>query len=144
MITLALRTLCLLILLIPATTAMGQEVDWKTTVGQAVDTLQHYIRFDTTNPPGDVTAAADFLQDILEREGLTVTRYEASPGKFNLFARLKGSGEAKPILLLHHMDVVPADASRWDNVNPFGGELKDGYIWGRGAIDMKGTGVLQL
>jgi len=123
---------------------MGQDVDWKTTVGEAVATLQHYIRFNTTVPPGEVTEAADFLQDILEREGLTVSRYEASPGKINLYARLKGSGDAKPILLLHHIDVVPADASRWDPVNPFGGELKDGHIWGRGAIDMKGTGVLQL
>ncbi|MCA9470107.1 MAG: M20/M25/M40 family metallo-hydrolase, partial [Nitrospira sp.] len=65
------------------------------------------------------------------------------PGKINLAARLKGSGKAKPIVLIHHMDVVPADTSRW-RIDPFGGELKDGYIWGRGAIDMKGTGVLQL
>ncbi|MCA9473985.1 MAG: M20/M25/M40 family metallo-hydrolase [Nitrospira sp.] len=144
MIILALRTFCLLFLLIPATTAMGQDVDWKTTVGEAVDTLQQYLRFNTTNPPGDVTGAADFLQKILEKEGITVTRYEAAPGKINLYARLKGTDKAKPILLLHHMDVVPADASRWNGVDPFGGELKDGHIWGRGAIDMKGTGVLQL
>jgi acetylornithine deacetylase/succinyl-diaminopimelate desuccinylase-like protein len=144
MIPFALRIFCLLILLVPATAAMGQDVDWKATVGEAVDTLQHYLRFNTTVPPGDVTEAAGFLQDIIEREGLTVTRYETAPGKVNLSARLKGSGDAKPILLLHHMDVVPADASRWDSVDPFGGELKDGHIWGRGAIDMKGTGVLQL
>jgi acetylornithine deacetylase/succinyl-diaminopimelate desuccinylase-like protein len=144
MISFVLRTVCLLILLTIPPTAMGQEVDWKTTVGEAVDTLQHYLRFDTTNPPGDVTEAAGFLQNILEGEGLTVTRYEAAPGKINLHARLKGSGKAKPIVLLHHMDVVPADTSRWDPVDPFGGELKDGHIWGRGAIDMKGTGVLQL
>ena len=144
MITLCLRTLCLLILLLPPTAAMGQNVDWKTTVGEAVEALQHYLRFNTTVPPGDVTEAADLLQDILEREGIPVTRYEASPGKVNLYARIKGSGDAKPILLLHHMDVVPTDASRWEPVDPFGGELKDGYIWGRGAIDMKGTGVLQL
>ena len=144
MIPLCLRTLFLLILLVPPTMAKGQDVDWKTTVGEAVDTLQQYLRFDTTNPPGDVTEAADFLQKALEKEGLTVTRYEAAPGKMNLLARLKGTGKAKPILLLHHMDVVPADASRWDGFDPFGGEMKDGYIWGRGAIDMKGTGVLQL
>jgi len=141
--SLSLRTLCLLFLLLPATPTMGQEVDWKATVGEAVGTLQAYLRFNTTNPPGDVTEAANFLQDILQQEGLTVTRYEGVPGKINLAARLKGTGNAKPILLLHHMDVVPADASRWP-VDPFGGELKDGYIWGRGAIDMKGTGVLQL
>jgi acetylornithine deacetylase/succinyl-diaminopimelate desuccinylase-like protein len=133
-----------LFLLVPTTASIGQDVDWKTTVAEAVDTLQHYIRFNTTVPPGDVKEAADFLQGILEREGITVTRYEASPGKSNLSARLKGTGDGKPILLLHHMDVVPADASRWDPVNPFGGEIKEGHIWGRGAIDMKGTGVLQL
>jgi acetylornithine deacetylase/succinyl-diaminopimelate desuccinylase-like protein len=144
MIIWGLGTLCLSLLLVSPTTATGQEIDWKKTVGEAVDTLQRYIRFDTTNPPGDVTGAAGFLQDILEREGLTVTRYEAAPGKVNLAARIKGSGDAKPILLLHHMDVVPADVSRWDSVDPFGGALKDGHIWGRGAIDMKGTGVLQL
>jgi acetylornithine deacetylase/succinyl-diaminopimelate desuccinylase-like protein len=133
-----------LFLLVPTTASIGQDVDWKTTVAEAVDTLQHYIRFNTTVPPGDVKEAADFLQGILEREGITVTRYEASSGKSNLSARLKGTGDGKPILLLHHMDVVPADASRWDPVNPFGGEIKEGHIWGRGAIDMKGTGVLQL
>ncbi|MDH5563653.1 MAG: M20/M25/M40 family metallo-hydrolase [Nitrospirota bacterium] len=144
MIYFTLRTLCLLFLLVFPTTSMGQEVDWKPTVGEAVGTLQQYLRFNTTNPPGDVTGAADFLQDIFEREGITVKRYEAAPGKINLSARLKGTGDGKPILLLHHMDVVPADASRWDSVDPFGGEIKDGHIWGRGAIDMKGTGVLQL
>lgn len=144
MIPLCLKTFCLLILLALPTLALGQEVDWKTTVGEAGDTLQQYLRFDTTNPPGDVTDAAQFLQRILEKENIPVTRYEAAPGKINLAARLKGSGSAKPILLLHHMDVVPADASRWNDINPFGGEIKDGQIWGRGAIDMKGTGVLQL
>ncbi|HNP31176.1 MAG TPA: M20/M25/M40 family metallo-hydrolase [Nitrospirales bacterium] len=139
-----MKTLCLLFLLMPTTAAMGQDVDWKTTVGEAVDTLQQYLRFNTTNPPGDVTEASNFLQKLLEKERITVKRYEAAPGKVNLAARLKGTGKAKPLLLLHHMDVVPADASRWDGINPFGGELKDGYIWGRGAIDMKGTGVLQL
>jgi acetylornithine deacetylase/succinyl-diaminopimelate desuccinylase-like protein len=123
---------------------MGQDVDWKKTVGEAVETLQHYLQINTTNPPGDVTEAAEFLHDIFEREGILVTQYEGAPGKINLAARLEGSGDAKPILLLHHMDVVPADASRWEPVDPFGGELKDGHIWGRGAIDMKGTGVLQL
>jgi acetylornithine deacetylase/succinyl-diaminopimelate desuccinylase-like protein len=144
MIPFCIKILCLLFLLVPATRSMGQDVDWNTTVREAVDTLQHYIRFNTTNPPGDVSEAADFLQNLLEREGITVTRYEAAPGKINLYARLKSTGKTKPILLLHHMDVVPADASRWNPVDPFGGEMKDGHIWGRGAIDMKGTGVLQL
>lgn len=126
------------------TPADAQDVDWKKTAAEAADTLRQYIRFDTTDPPGKVTEAAEFLQGILEREGLPVSRYDSAPGKVILVSRLKGSGSgAKPILLLHHMDVVPADSSRWE-VDPFAGELKDGYIWGRGAMDMKGTGTLQL
>jgi acetylornithine deacetylase/succinyl-diaminopimelate desuccinylase-like protein len=144
MITVVLRTLYLLFLLLPVTTAMGQEIGWKATAGEAVDTLQQYLQFNTTNPPGDVTEAANFLQNLLDKEGIGVKRYEAAPEKINLSARIKGTGKAKPILLLHHMDVVPADASRWNSVDPFGGEMKDGHIWGRGAIDMKSTGILQL
>jgi acetylornithine deacetylase/succinyl-diaminopimelate desuccinylase-like protein len=134
-----------LLLLLLASPAVSQEVDWKSTAGEAAETLSRYIRFDTTVPPGDVTEAAAFLQGILEREGLAVERYQAAPGKVTLVARLKAEGTpaGKPILLLHHMDVVPADASRWD-VDPFGGVVKDGHIWGRGAMDMKGTGTLQL
>ena len=113
MITVVLRTLYLLFLLLPVTTAMGQEIGWKATAGEAVDTLQLYLQFNTTNPPGDVTEAAIFLQNLLEKEGIGVKRYEAAPEKINLSARIKGTGKAKPILLLHHMDVVPADASRW-------------------------------
>jgi acetylornithine deacetylase/succinyl-diaminopimelate desuccinylase-like protein len=127
-----------------APSALAEDVDWKKTAAEAVDTLRQYIRFDTTDPPGNVTEAAAFLEGILERDGLSVTRYDSAPGKVILVSRLKGSGSgAKPILLLHHMDVVPADPSRWD-VDPFAGEVKDGYIWGRGAMDMKGTGTLQL
>jgi acetylornithine deacetylase/succinyl-diaminopimelate desuccinylase-like protein len=123
---------------------LAQGIDWKSTAGEAVETLREYIRFDTTVPPGDVTEAAAFLQEILAREGIEARRYEAGPGKITLVARLAGSGPDKPVLLLHHMDVVPADAGRWAGVDPFGGELKDGHVWGRGAMDMKGTGVLQL
>ncbi|MFQ5789361.1 MAG: M20/M25/M40 family metallo-hydrolase [Acidobacteriota bacterium] len=134
--------------LILSSVARAQEIDWNETAKEAVETLREYIRIDTTVPPGDVRPSADLLGAILEREGLKVRRYESAPGKVNLYARLESSGEegsrtAKPILLLHHMDVVPADASRWP-VDPFGGELKDGYVWGRGAMDMKGLGTAHL
>ncbi len=134
-----------LLLLLLASPSASQEVDWKSTADEAAETLSRYIRFNTTVPPGDVSEAAAFLQGILEREKISVERYEAAPGKITLVARLKaeGSPAGKPVLLLHHMDVVPADPSRWD-VDPFGGVVKDGHIWGRGAMDMKGTGTLQL
>jgi acetylornithine deacetylase/succinyl-diaminopimelate desuccinylase-like protein len=120
--------------------ALGQD----SVAAEAEKTLQAYIRINTSNPPGDVTHAAAFLTAILEREGVPVKRFESGPGRVIVVARLQGSGAAgKPILLLHHMDVVPTDASRWKR-DPFGGEIADGAIWGRGAMDMKGIGVAQL
>jgi len=117
--------------------------DWKAVEAEAIKTIQSYVRIDTSNPPGDVTKAADFLAAILAREGVPVKRYESGPGRSILLARLKGSGSAKPLLLLHHMDVVPTDPSRWKHA-PFGGDIADGNIWGRGTMDMKGLGVVQL
>ena len=110
---------------------------------EAVRTIQAYVRINTSNPPGDVTKAADFLKGILDREGIAVTRYESGSGRSILVARLKGAGNARPLLLLHHMDVVPTDPSRWQH-DPFAAEIADGKIWGRGSIDMKGLGVVQL
>ena len=83
------------------------------------------------------------MQSLIEKEGIPVKRFESGPGRSIIMARLKGSGAAKPILLLHHMDVVPTDAARWKR-DPFGGELAEGAIWGRGAMDMKGPGVAHL
>lgn len=124
--------------------ALGQGApDWRAIEADAIETLRAYIRLDTSNPPGDVTRAADFLAAILQRDGIPFTRYESGPGRSILLARLKGTGAAKPLLLLHHMDVVPADASRWKR-SPFGAEIAEGRIWGRGAMDMKGIGVAQL
>jgi acetylornithine deacetylase/succinyl-diaminopimelate desuccinylase-like protein len=123
--------------------AGAQAPDWAAIEGEALKTLQRYIRINTSVPPGDVTKAADLIVELLEREGIPVKRYESAPGRSIVLARLKGMGPAKPILLLHHMDVVPADVTRWKR-DPFGGEIAGGRIWGRGAMDMKGPGVVQL
>ena len=117
--------------------------DWQAVEAEAIRTIQAYVRINTSNPPGDVTKAAEFLTGLLQREGIPVTRYEPGPGRVIVLARLKGTGTAKPLLLLHHMDVVPTDPTRWQH-DPFGAEIADGKIWGRGAIDMKGLGVVQL
>lgn len=121
----------------------AQGLDWKAIEAEAIKTVQAYIRINTSNPPGDVTKAADFLTAILTREGVPVKRYESAPGRSIVLARLKGNGRAKSLLLLHHMDVVPTDPARWKH-DPFGGEIADGAIWGRGAMDMKGIGVAHL
>jgi acetylornithine deacetylase/succinyl-diaminopimelate desuccinylase-like protein len=117
--------------------------DWKAIEGEAIRTIQAYVRINTSNPPGDVTKAADFLEGLLRREGIAVTRYESAPGRSIIVARLKGAGAAKPLLLLHHMDVVPTDPARWRH-DPFAAEIADGRMWGRGTMDMKGLGVVQL
>jgi len=134
--------LLLAALAIPAAAA-AQSPDWADVDAQALKTLQSYIRIDTSVPPGDVSRAAGFLTGILEKEGIPVKLFNSGPGRVIILARLEGSSRAKPLMLLHHMDVVPADASRWSR-NPFGGDIADGKIWGRGALDMKGPGVAQL
>ncbi len=137
----ALSTLAAALVL--GSTLDARQDDWARVSDEAIKTLQAYVQLDTSNPPGDTRKAADFLQSLLEREGVPVTRYEPAPGKAIVVARLKGSGAGRPILLLHHMDVVPADRSRWPR-DPFGADLVDGEIWGRGTMDMKGLGVVHL
>ncbi len=108
---------------------------------EAVAILRDYIRIDTSNPPGREEEAARFLGGILQKEGIATKLLFSAPGRANLLAKL---GEGKgALLLLHHMDVVPVERERW-SVDPFGGVIKDGYIFGRGALDTKGFGVAQL
>src|SRR3982750_1629675 len=124
--------------------ASAQTPDWKSVETEALQTLQGYVRINTSNPPGDVTKAADFLIDLLKREGIDVKRFESGPGRSIVLARLKGNGSGgKAILLESHMDVVPTDPSRWAN-DPFGAQIADGKMWGRGTIDMKGIGTSYL
>jgi len=98
---------------------------------------------DTTNPPGNEIAGARFLADLLANDGIASEVVEAAPGRANLRARLAGDGSLGALVLHHHIDVVYADRRYW-SVDPFGGVIKDGYLYGRGALDMKSTGILQL
>ena len=135
---------CAFAFVLLAAPASAQAPDWNAVGAEAVKTLQGYVRINTSNPPGDVTKAADYLAGILKNEGLEVKRYESAPGRSILLARLTGNGTGgKPILLLSHMDVVPTDPSRWTK-DPFGAEISDGRMWGRGTIDMKGIGTSYL
>ncbi len=110
---------------------------------EAADKLRDYLRIDTSNPPGNEEATARLIARWLAAEGVPSKVLVAEPGRGNLIARLKGSGPEKPLMLLHHMDVVPAEAARWKHP-PFAAEVHDGAIWGRGALDMKGFGVMQV
>jgi acetylornithine deacetylase/succinyl-diaminopimelate desuccinylase-like protein len=139
-----LRCALAAVFMLSTSSALAQTADWKQVEAEALKTLQGYVRINTSNPPGDVTKAADYLSDILTREGIEVKRYESGPGRSIILARLKGNGtDGKPILLESHMDVVPTDASRWSK-DPFGAEIADGRMWGRGTIDMKGIGTSYL
>ncbi len=111
----------------------------------AVTWMQQYLRIDTTNPPGNELRAVTFYKKILDQEGIENRVFEYTPGRGDLWARISHTTpEAKrPIILLNHMDVVTSDASHW-KLPPFSGELKDGYLWGRGAQDMKDEGLAQL
>jgi acetylornithine deacetylase/succinyl-diaminopimelate desuccinylase-like protein len=105
--------------------------------GEVTELLQELIRIDTTNPPGNETAAAEVLQAYLEDSGAEVELYARIPERANLVARIPGRGDGPTLLFLSHTDVVLADAAEW-TADPFGGELRSGEIWGRGALDMKG------
>ena len=109
--------------------------------------MAEYLRIDTSNPPGNELATARWLREFLAREGIEgeiLDTAELGPGRANFYARLAGDGTGgKGIALVHHMDVVPASAELW-TVPPFGGVVKDGWVWGRGALDMKGEGIIHL
>jgi acetylornithine deacetylase/succinyl-diaminopimelate desuccinylase-like protein len=104
---------------------------------EAVRHLQALLRIDTTNPPGNERAAVDYLARVLREAGLEPTVLDSAPGRGNLVVRLRGDGTLAPLLLAGHVDVVPADPAEWSHP-PFGGEIHDGWIFGRGAVDMKG------
>jgi acetylornithine deacetylase/succinyl-diaminopimelate desuccinylase-like protein len=99
--------------------------------------LQELIRLDTVNPPGNETQAAELLRDYLAENGVESELYAKTPERANLVARIPGRGDGPSLLLLSHTDTVVADPSEWQ-VDPWSGELRDGEIWGRGALDMKG------
>ncbi len=129
---------------VPVAAAAAEAPDWPRVTAEAAELLSRYIRIDTQNPPGTTTEATAFLAAELRRAGIASETLAAVPQKPMLVARLRGSGgAAKPIVLLNHMDVVPADPKRWA-FPPLSGEIRDGAVHGRGALDMKGLGVAML
>ncbi|HXI94137.1 MAG TPA: M20/M25/M40 family metallo-hydrolase [Blastocatellia bacterium] len=104
---------------------------------EVVKTLSGFVRIDTSNPPGNETKGAEYLKSILDRDGIASEIFEMEPGRGNIVARLKGSGKKRPVLLMGHIDVVGVEREKW-TVDPFGGLVKDGYLYGRGSSDDKG------
>ncbi len=121
-----------------------QPINWDKVTQEATDLLSKYIKINTTNPPGDELDAARMLKEKFLTDGIPATTWEPQHGRGIVAARLRGIGKhSKSIILLSHMDVVPANPKEWE-VPPFSGSVKNGIIWGRGSIDDKGPGVIEL
>jgi acetylornithine deacetylase/succinyl-diaminopimelate desuccinylase-like protein len=125
------------VLLIGATSATGSEF-----ADEAPGRLSEYIQIDTENPPGNEARGVAFFAAILDKAGIPYQTAESAPGRGNLWARLKGGSEPA-LVLLNHMDVVPADPRYW-SFDPYSGAIRDGHVYGRGALDMKGLGIAQF
>jgi acetylornithine deacetylase/succinyl-diaminopimelate desuccinylase-like protein len=111
---------------------------------EVVELCSELIRFDTSNPTSSERAAAEWVTGKLDEVGVASRLYESEPGRASVVARIEGTDRSRPALLLHgHLDVVPADPAEW-SVHPFSGEERDGFIWGRGAIDMKDMDAMLL
>src|SRR5579863_8180206 len=121
-----------------------QPINWDRVTQEATDLLSKYIQLNTTNPPGNELDAARMLKEKFLTDGIPATTWEPQHGRGIVAARLRGIGKHnKSIILLSHMDVVPANPKEWQ-MPPFSGLVKNGEIWGRGAIDDKGPGVIEL
>jgi acetylornithine deacetylase/succinyl-diaminopimelate desuccinylase-like protein len=126
--------------------AQSSQPDWAALTAETEKVLVDYLRINTSNPPGNEIETARFLKQILDHEGIEATILDTAvlgKNRANLYARLRGNGSKKALALVHHMDVVPVTRD-YCSVDPFSGLIKDGYIWGRGAIDMKGEGIMHL
>jgi acetylornithine deacetylase/succinyl-diaminopimelate desuccinylase-like protein len=118
-------------------------MDWDQLLKEATHYLQEYLRIDTVNPPGNEVEGARFFKNIFDAESIPCQVFEPSPGRGSLLATLKGTSKKRPILLLNHIDVVPVEKERW-TVDPFEGVVQDGYLYGRGALDDKSMGIIEM
>lgn len=125
-----------------ATDAALKALDWEAVGKETTTLLADLLRVPSINPPGSETPAVEFLAARLLAEGIESKIVEFAPGRGSLIARIPGNGTEKPLCLLSHVDVVPVEKERW-SVDPFGGEIKDGFLWGRGVLDMKGMTALE-
>ncbi|MEA2709714.1 MAG: hypothetical protein QOF78_2315, partial [Phycisphaerales bacterium] len=125
-------------------TATAHERDVLDSAGdEVVAHLQALLRLDTRNPPGNEIIAANYLRDVLARDGIDSEIVGPSPDRASIVARLRGDGSEPPLLLMSHTDVVAVERDKWTQ-DPFGGEIVDGFIYGRGALDMKNMVAMEL
>lgn len=136
------RAAIAILILVAAVTPATAQIAAGDLPERSVEWLQDYLRVDTINPPGNETVGAEFLAAILDNEGIPYELVESAPGRGNIWARLEGGSEPS-LILLHHIDVVPADPRYW-STDPLSGEIRDGYMYGRGALDTKSLGIIEL
>ena len=133
----SLLSVPLMTLLSGTTPAGAQSVDWSAVSRETLAHLQRMIRINTVNPPGNELGVAQYLDSTLKAAGIETHLFEPAPGRAAFVARLRGDGSRRPVIIMGHMDVVGVERSKW-SVDPFAAEIKDGYLYGRGAIDDKG------
>jgi acetylornithine deacetylase/succinyl-diaminopimelate desuccinylase-like protein len=117
-------------------TAQSSAPDWSGVATEAMGYFKDLIRIDTSNPPGNETQAANYLRDVLARNGIESELFALDPARANLVARIRGNGSERPILVMGHTDVVGTQPENW-SVDPFAAVTKDGYVYGRGSLDDK-------
>jgi acetylornithine deacetylase/succinyl-diaminopimelate desuccinylase-like protein len=118
-------------------------MNWDHLLDEATHHLQEYIRIQTVNPPGNEIEGARFFKRIFDAETIPCQVFDPLPGRGSILANLKGNGKKKPILLLSHIDVVPVEKEHWAG-DPFEGTIRDGYLYGRGALDDKSMGIIEM
>src|SRR5688572_5413338 len=132
--------------LFAASAALAQQPNAPNWAQVEAETMQHFqalLRFDTSDPPGKEREAAEYLKQVLEKEGIPVEMFALEPHRPNLVARLKGNGSRRPLLIMGHTDVVNVDPAKWTHP-PFSATRADGYVYGRGAVDDKDNVVAGL
>lgn len=122
---------------------LSTKIDWEKVYTETINIYKSYLQINTTNPPGNEIKAAEFFKNIFDLEGIESRIYESEPGRASILARLDGTDKNPPVILLNHMDVVPFEAEKWD-YPPFKAEEHDGFIYARGAQDMKALGTLEF
>src|SRR5689334_10794388 len=126
------------------TTSRTQStIDWDVVGDEVVTNLRNLLQLDTRNPPGNETLAAEYLRGVLARDGIASEIVGPAPHRGTIVARLKGDGSAPPLLLMSHTDVVAVEPEKWTHP-PFAAEFADGFIYGRGALDMKHMVAMEL
>ena len=140
--TIVVSMICASAASIPTVALAQQNIDVAMLQSEAVQRTREYLRINTVNPPGNEVESMRWFARILKQEGIPFDTATSAPGRGNIWARLKGGSEPA-LVLLHHMDVVPADPRYWDT-DPLAAITKDSVIFGRGALDTKTLGVVEL